>query len=759
MPSKREKRLPSSSSTLKFVDNKKEKAWSKRCFMRSFIALGLSLAAIAAIVVVIVVWFPTSSRSEKPAENNHERQCSFSDEARRIGLEQFLKKLQSEFYTYHPYLIATKPGVTTLEVRKIYHPYDFRPEAIKNATDAGAVLYNELQTTVFADVNDRKLRLRERKAMYVAKNILRVAFGWSPYEENYYSGGWMLGPNFFCWQPVCYLLTNLEMSLPHFKPGSVSDIKVLHVLLREHNNSVYQYKENLRLAIKVGMVRSVEACKVGVREFEKKFLSIAISNETGILETQVAKILLSKEFLDELTPDVREAWTQQTGQSVEDYLKHSLIQNLGRPLHNLIRFLETEYMRHCVPNNASSGLSSLPLPHVYVNGVVKSDQPTTQKLPSGHKLNGTQAYLKLISIFTNLDFSPKQLRDIAQERLDVLMSQVVSVARLYTLEKDNSTAVSEFRRVLESRDMFFNAQPFPANESGEAAFFRCTTEQASRLFCPTRWRAMQTWIKTTTKTMNLIRPKLSKLFYDSGPKKTIPKCAITVVPWFHSEAVFHSYSESKSVSCAAPSLQMLPFFVDNFGPKYTEWTTTAHEQLPGHHLEVRSYMETFLSKCNDVISWLSGPNYFPGFTEGWATYVENPVMSDDTDIYDNKTDKKVLLQKYGMLKYQILAALRTLLDVNINYYNMSRMEAELIYNKYAWGSSARASKDITRFQSSPGAVTSYMIGQMTFVQARRLMLESLGPKFSLPEFHYQVLRQGEIPLEYLLRYIRDLSDL
>ena len=89
---------------------------------------------------------------------------------------------------------------------------------------------------------------------------------------------------------------------------------------------------------------------------------------------------------------------------------------------------------------------------------------------------------------------------------------------------------------------------------------------------------------------------------------------------------------------------------------------------------------------------------------------------------------------------------------------MSRMEAELIYNKYAWGSSTVAFKDITRFQSSPGVVTTYMIGQMTFVKARKLMEESLGPNFSLPEFHYQVLRQGEIPLEYLLKYIRDLSD-
>lgn len=54
-------------------------------------------------------------------------------------------------------------------------------------------------------------------------------------------------------------------------------------------------------------------------------------------------------------------------------------------------------------------------------------------------------------------------------------------------------------------------------------------------------------------------------------------------------------------------------------------------------------------------------------------------MSNDTDIYHNiTTDTNVLLQKYGMLKYQILAALRAFLDININYYNMSRMNAEFL---------------------------------------------------------------------------------
>lgn len=90
----------------------------------------------------------------------------------------------------------------------------------------------------------------------------------------------------------------------------------------------------------------------------------------------------------------------------------------------------------------------------------------------------------------------------------------------------------------------------------------------------------------TWQEMKQIRPKMTPLFSGIGPMKTIPDSAIKVVPWYHLEAVFHQYVESNSASCQTPSLHMLPFFIDNFGPKYTEWTTTAHEQLPGHHLEV-----------------------------------------------------------------------------------------------------------------------------------------------------------------------------
>ena len=101
--------------------------------------------------------------------------------------------------------------------------------------------------------------------------------------------------------------------------------------------------------------------------------------------------------------------------------------NHGKCIQLFSRFLETDHIRHCVPDNVSSGLSSLPLPHVYVDGVVQSDQSTTQELPSGHKLNGTRAYLKLMSIFTTLEISPSKLKKIAEERLDGLILQVSGI--------------------------------------------------------------------------------------------------------------------------------------------------------------------------------------------------------------------------------------------------------------------------------------------------------------------------------------------
>ena len=58
--------------------------------------------------------------------------------------------------------------------------------------------------------------------------------------------------------------------------------------------------------------------------------------------------------------------------------------------------------------------------------------------------------------------------------------------------------------------------------------------------------------------------------------------------------------------------------------------------------------EHFRDKCGGLPSWFDKMGYYIVFVEGWALYSENPLLSDDVDLY-----KDNMLQKYGMYKWQV----------------------------------------------------------------------------------------------------------
>ena len=49
-----------------------------------------------------------------------------------------------------------------------------------------------------------------------------------------------------------------------------------------------------------------------------------------------------------------------------------------------------------------------------------------------------------------------------------------------------------------------------------------------------------------------------------------------------------------------------------------------------------------------MIAWLDSKTYYTAFLEGWGLYAENPLISDDTDVYVGRP-----MKKYGMLKWQV----------------------------------------------------------------------------------------------------------
>ena len=69
--------------------------------------------------------------------------------------------------------------------------------------------------------------------------------------------------------------------------------------------------------------------------------------------------------------------------------------------------------------------------------------------------------------------------------------------------------------------------------------------------------------------------------------------------------------------------------------------------------QVQSFIEFFEDNCTDAIHWLSAYNWFPAMTEGWATYAEGILLPLNTNLYTDISDKQILLQKYGVIYYQV----------------------------------------------------------------------------------------------------------
>ena len=268
-------------STVTFLPQKSEKG--KRGSRNEYRLVKIVLAAVPillllALVIVLVILL-TRGKSEEPKKNGLGG-CRFSDEAKRVGLDSFLKGLLQKHYELLPEKLGSKPGVTAEEVRKHYRPYDPHPSAIKNFTDEVRILHDRLEE-IIGKSDGLKMKLRENKAMYVAQHLLKHSFDWGPYERNYYAGDWMFEPNLYCWQPICDVLSNLEGAILYLKPNDLKGLEHIEKLFKKHNETISRYIENLKLGVETGMVRSVESCTAGIHATKRNFYEIAIHNETG----------------------------------------------------------------------------------------------------------------------------------------------------------------------------------------------------------------------------------------------------------------------------------------------------------------------------------------------------------------------------------------------------------------------------------------------------------------------------------------------
>ncbi|XP_068740559.1 uncharacterized protein [Montipora capricornis] len=680
------------------------------------------------------------------------KRCEYSNEAKRVGLDEFLAKVKSTYYEMHPNNAVYDPDSTPASIRQDFSPYNSHPGAIRDRTVAALRLYKRA-LQIDRSVNSNQLKPHEIKAIAQVKHFLQSNFG-TPYDENYFAGDWMLGPNKFCWQPICEVGRDLQVHFTYKKwgirPKTLDDVDFVIDHLKKLNDSLMQYIENVKYGVGAGFVRSVEDCQDGLYSIQRVFFEVSQHGPGGVLNESYTKEMRDAKWLADLDLSVSQAWEKKHGKSVRASIDEALVEYVGRPLDSLLKYLEFNHSQYCVPSNISSGLATLPLQFIYRNGT-STGKRTNPKLPFGEDLNGTKAYEMILPYFTTNQMSPDEVYALGERMLNKLYPRAVVIAKKITGKQNDSEAVEDFKKRLEDQSMFFNEEKIPENESNKEAFSKCTSMETAKKYCPMRHKAMLTWFDTVNAILGSLAPKTNHMFYHTGEKQSTPNCPVLLVAKFNPGSGSQSYSSSGK-SCSRPSHYKLPFFLKDLGPRYNAISVAAHEARPGHHTQVQGFRELFGDNCGGVISWLNGASYYTAFTEGWALYAENPLIAEETDAYDNNP-----LQLYGMLKWQIWRALRLMMDTGLHYKGMKRWEALKLFADYAWDKTDKAVKDVTRYQSVPGQATAYMIGQLRIWQVRnetQATIEKAGGKFSEKDFHYQVLSQGSSPLSYLDRHLK-----
>ena len=108
-----------------------------------------------------------------------------------------------------------------------------------------------------------------------------------------------------------------------------------------------------------------------------------------------------------------------------------------------------------------------------------------------------------------------------------------------------------------------------------------------------------------------------------------------------------------------------------------------------------------------------------------------------------------------MLSMEMHRAIRLVVDTGIHAKGWTREEAIQYSLDNEADSEASIIASIERYMATPGQAVSYKIGQLKIQELRKKAEATLGNKFSIREFHNQVLNSGSLPLVLLEKKIND----
>ena len=226
-----------------------------------------------------------------------------------------------------------------------------------------------------------------------------------------------------------------------------------------------------------------------------------------------------------------------------------------------------------------------------------------------------------------------------------------------------------------------------------------------------------------------IKPKLPMLF------ATLPKAPMELRP--EPELSRDTASDHYTLAAADGSRPGIFWAVIPKPENYSSTRMTSlllHEGNPGHHFQLSRQQELPIPKFRKF-------GLITAYSEGWGLYAE--TLGKELGLYEDPNAYA------GHLALDMRRAARLVVDTGLHSKGWTREQTIKYLMEEAGDTEAEARNATERYMAWPGQALSYKVGALKIMELRQRAAAALGPKFSLPAFHDQVLGEGPLPLGLL----------
>jgi len=239
------------------------------------------------------------------------------------------------------------------------------------------------------------------------------------------------------------------------------------------------------------------------------------------------------------------------------------------------------------------------------------------------------------------------------------------------------------------------------------------------------------------KTARGIEPQLPKLFGH------LPKTGFGIrpIPMESAPSTTTAYYQPPSLDGTRKGNFYVNLYKPETRPIWEIEALTAHESVPGHHLQIALAYE--LQGLPDFRRSAS----YTAFVEGWALYSES--LGYELGLY--KDD----FSKIGQLNYDMWRAVRLVVDTGMHQFHWTRDQAIYYFRQNTGKNQQDIENEIDRYISWPGQALAYKLGQMKIQALRAEAEKALGDRFDIRAFHDQLLGSGALPLSVLEVQMRE----